>query len=65
MRLAGPSRNYQYEPHRAALYTTQLVCSYYHTTYEEPEKAAAEPRVATRATAENFIFFLFGHNPKK
>jgi hypothetical protein len=25
-------------------------------TYDEPEKAAAEPAKATRAAAENFIF---------
>jgi len=31
-------------------------------TYEEEEKAAAEPMVATRAAMESFMIILFIHN---
>jgi hypothetical protein len=30
-----------------------------HLTYEDPEKAAAEPTLARTATAENFMIELF------
>jgi len=32
-----------------------VACSAVKTTYDEPEKAAAEPRMATKVAAVNFI----------